>query len=115
MHLIGRQPAQNGHGTVVAAIQISFHLHLQIFKGIEFQEIVEALLIVAVTALHLAIVPWRSGSDCFVLHMDFVTKHIKWMNTSCFLRVIELRSIVCLYGFRCVAEEKDRSPKKVHA
>ena len=77
--------------------------------------IIEALLIVTVTTLHFVVVPRRSGADRFVLHMDFVTKHIKWMNACRFLRVIELRSVVSLYGFRCVAEEDDRSFEKVHA
>ena len=115
MHLIGREPTENRHRDVVAAIQIPFHLSLQIFKRIEFQEIVEALLIIAVAALYFAVMPGRSGTDRLMMHMDFVTKHVKWMNACRFLRVIELRSVVSLDDFRCIHKENDCSLKEVHA
>ncbi len=60
MAQIGRFPAENGHGNVVASAQVSLHLKLQIVQRIEAQGIVESFLIAAMAALgHHAMSAYR--------------------------------------------------------
>ncbi len=103
LHLIRREPAEHGHGNVVAAMQIVPLLVLQIFKGVEFQEIVKPLLIVSVTFFYLSVVPRRFRSNRFVNYMNIIAKHIKGVDSCCFGCVAKLTPVVCPDCFRCIS------------
>ena len=114
MAQIGRFPAENGHGNVVASAQVSLHLKLQIVQRIEAQGIVESFLIAAMAALDLAVVPRRSGTDGLVGNAVFHTKQLQWMHALCLCRMAKLAAVVGLYDLRRIAEEGDGALHKIH-
>ena len=59
----GRKPAKGTHGTVVGAILVHSSLCTKIGEGSEAVRIVKAPLVLAVTALYLAVMPRCIGSD----------------------------------------------------
>ena len=61
--------------------------------------VVEALLIVSVAPLDLAVVPRCSRTNKLVFNLVAVTKHIKWMNTLGIEEVSKFCTIIRLNGF----------------
>ena len=66
--------------------------------------IIESLLVVSVAAFHLPVVPWRPGSDRFMLDMKTSAQHIHRMDSACLLRVGEFAAVICLHDFWRIAK-----------
>ena len=64
--LTRRKPAERSHGKIVAPILVGSELPTKIGERVEGMGIIETLLIFAVAALHLAIVPWGVRPDKLV-------------------------------------------------
>ena len=114
MEQIGEFPVENGHGNSVASAQISLHLKLQIVHRIEAQVIVESFLLIAMTALDLSVVPWRSRADGFVGNAVFCMKQIQRMHVFRLYRATKLAAIVGLYDLWRIAKEGDCTLHKIH-
>ncbi len=84
--------------------QITLHLLLQIGKGIEAQVVIEALLIVSVTSLNLAVMPRCSWPENMVENMIAFAKHIKRMYTLRLCRMCEFGPAVGLDLLWSIAE-----------
>ena len=65
-------PTKNAHRYSVGSIKVVFHLQLEIIEGIEAQVVVEAFLIVTMTAFYLAVMPRRSGPDRLMPDIQFL-------------------------------------------
>ena len=61
-----RKPLERSHWQAVGAAIVDGKLLCKVPKGIKFVAGIEALLIFAVTALHLAVVSWRIRADQLV-------------------------------------------------
>ena len=61
--LTRRKPAEGSHGTIVASILVGSELPTKIGERVEDMGIVETLLVFAMAAFHLAVVPRRIGAD----------------------------------------------------
>lgn len=61
--LSGRKVFERAHGTVIAVASVGIQLSAKVGEGVETVSTVESLLILAVTALHFAIVSGRIGAD----------------------------------------------------
>ena len=114
MLLVGRFPTENSHRNAVRTAQITFHLLLKICKRVETQMVVEALLIISVASLDLAIVPWCSRTNELVFNLVAVTKHIKRMNALGIEEMSKFCAIVRLYGFRGISKESNGTLYKVN-
>ena len=66
--LTGREPVKGSHREIVAAILVGSELPTKIHEREEGMSVVETLLILAVAALHLAVMPWRVRSNQFVMN-----------------------------------------------
>ena len=66
--LTGREPVKGSHREIVAAILVGSELPTKIHEREEGMGVVETLLILAVAALHLAVMPWRVRSNQFVMN-----------------------------------------------
>jgi len=64
--LSGRKPMKGSHGDVVAAILVDSELPTKIGERVEGMGVIETLLIFAVAAFHLAVVPRGIRSDKLV-------------------------------------------------
>ena len=76
--------------------------------------IVEALLVVSVTAFHFPVMPGRPGSDRLVLDMEAAAQHIQWMDSIGLLRVGKLTAVIRLDDVRRVTKVNNRSLHKIH-
>ena len=61
--LVRRKPAKRPHGEVVGAAVVDSELHCKVIQGVEAVAGVKAFLILAVAALHFAVVSRRIGPD----------------------------------------------------
>ena len=60
---IRRKPAKRPHGEVVGAAVVDSELHCKVIQRVKAAAGVEALLILAVAALHFTVVAWSIGAD----------------------------------------------------
>ena len=69
-------PAERAHGLVVAPFKMCLELFIQFFYAAKMLPIVKIPLVVAVTALHLAIVPRRSRRNQNMFDTPFLQQLI---------------------------------------
>ena len=69
-------PAERAHGFVVAPFKMCLELFIQFFYAAKMLPIVKIPLVVAVTALHLAIVPRRSRRNQNMFDTPFLQQLI---------------------------------------
>lgn len=109
-----RHPTQHGHRNPIGSAQITLQLQLQIIVGIEAQVIIEPSLIVSVAAFHLAVMPWRLGSDRLMDDMKLIAKDVQRMNSLCPLCIRKLAAIIRLNQLGCITEVDNGSLYKIH-
>ena len=64
--LTRRKPAEGSHGKIVASILVGSELPTKIVQRVEGVGIVETLLVFAMAAFHLAVMPWGVRPDKLV-------------------------------------------------
>lgn len=93
---------KGSHGKVVAAILVGSELPAKISERVEGMGIIETLLIFAVAALYLAIMPWDIGADELVAN-PFPCQHRFKQRRNIALAILEtigkLKTVIGLYTF----------------
>ena len=109
--LDGSQPAgfavrggQDSAGGAVGTVEIFCHLGLEIVEAIETQGLIEAFVVVSVTSLHLAVVPWCSRLDELVPDAVVPAEPVQRVGSVGLSGVRELRPVVGLDGSWDVSE-----------
>ena len=77
--------------------------------------VVKPLLIIAVAALHFAVMPRCPWPNEFVMDVQLHAQQIKGMDPFCFGSVSELGTIICLDCLRSIAKIEDGPLHKVHS
>ena len=96
---IRRKPAKRSHKEVVGAAVVDGKLLCEVIQGKESVRRIEALLILAVAALHFAVVTRCIGANQLVANALAGGSFLKQRGTILFARkeaVGELRAVICL-------------------
>ena len=75
--LFRREPAERTHGEIVVLSVPDSKLLLVVFEGKELVVSIEILVVFAMAALDLAVVPWREGFNAFVLNAKLLQRQFK--------------------------------------
>ena len=80
-------------------------MQLEILKGIEFEVIVKAFLVISVASFYFSVMPRCFRTNCLVLNVQFFAEQIKWMYPIRFRRVGELTAVVGLNDLGSISKE----------
>lgn len=108
MLLGGKSPPQDGHRYVVGAVEVSPELLLQVFMGVERQEVVEPFLIVTAASLNLSVMPWCPRPDQLVPDVIDAAEDVQGMNALRLGNVREFRTVIGLENGRRISKVCDR-------
>lgn len=119
--LDGGQPAgfavrggQDSAGDAVGAVEVFCHLRLEVIEAVEPQSLIEALVVVPVASLHLAVMPWGAGLDELMPDAVVPAEPVQRVGSVGLSGVCELRPVVGLDGSWNVTEMLEGAQDEIY-